>query len=121
VGQRPVGDEEAGEDENRRFGESREMLRPAVTVGVARVGWATGDPHREEGEEGGDEIGARVDGLGDEPEAPARQPGAELEDDEHQCREDGDESGAPLRSHEGRLNRTGNDESPQKRALVESV
>jgi hypothetical protein len=95
----PVGDEEAGEDEDRRLGERRQMLRPPVAVRVARVGRPAGDAHCEEGQQRGDEIRARVDRLGDETEAAARQPGAELQTDQDERSDDGDQSGSPLRGH----------------------
>jgi hypothetical protein len=103
VRDRSVGDEEAGEDEDRCLGERGEMLGLAVPVRMARVRGAARDPEGEERQQSGDEVGARVHRLGDEPEAAARQARAELEPDEHKGREHGHERGSPLRRHQKRL------------------
>ena len=50
------------------------MLGLAVSVLVPGVGGPRGDADGEEGEQRGDEVGARVDGLGDE----AKRPRAEI-------------------------------------------
>ena len=53
-------DHERGDDEDRRLGESGEVLGLSVPVRMADVGRAAGDPDREEGQEGGDEIRSRM-------------------------------------------------------------
>ena len=75
------------------------MLGLTVAVLMPLVGRATGDADREEREQGGDEVGARVQSLGDEPEAAAREARAELERNEGSRRADGDERRAALRGH----------------------
>jgi hypothetical protein len=95
----PVRDEEAREHEDRRLGESSEMLRPTVSVGVSRIGRPSGDADGEEGQKRGDEIRTGVDRLGDEPEAAARQARTELQPDQHERRKDGDEGCSALRAH----------------------
>ena len=96
---RAIRDEDARDDEERGLGERREMLRLAVPVLMARIGRTHGDSDREERQERGDEVGAGVDRLGDEPEAVRREPRRELERDERARGEDGDERGPALRAH----------------------
>ena len=67
------------------------MLRLAVAELVLHVGRPGGDAHREVGEQRSDEVGARVGSLRDEAEAVRREADAQLEDDEHRRRGDGDE------------------------------
>ena len=45
------------------------MLGLAVTVLMRDIGGPYGDADREEGQEGGDQVGAGVRGRGDEPKA----------------------------------------------------
>ena len=60
-------------DEERRLGERGEVLRLAVAVLVRDVGGPRRDADREEREQRRDEVGARVQRLGDEPEAVGRE------------------------------------------------
>ena len=68
--------------EHRRLDEGGEMLSLAVAVLVPLVGRANGDADREERQQRGDEVGARVQRLRDEPEAAAREARAELQRNE---------------------------------------
>jgi len=79
--------------------ERGQVLGFAVPVGMTAVGRAAGDPDREERQEGGDEVGAGVNRLGYQPEAPGREPGTELQSNERASRSNGNKSSAPLRSH----------------------
>ena len=65
----------------------------------ARVGRPPGDADREQRQQRRDEVGPGVDCLRDEAEAPAREPGGELQRDEHAGGDDRDECRAPLRAH----------------------
>jgi class 3 adenylate cyclase/tetratricopeptide (TPR) repeat protein len=102
-GDRDSGDEEAHPDEEGSLGERREVLRLRVAEGMSAVGRPDRDRDGKEREERGSEIGPRVRGLGEEPEAAAREPRDELDHDQEACRSDRDERGAPLRRHGGRL------------------
>ena len=92
---------QAGQDEDRRLGESREVLRLAVAVLVPDVGGADRDADREERQERRDEVGARVQRLRDEPEAVRGEACAELERDERDGRDHRDERGTSLRDSPG--------------------
>ena len=93
------GDRDADEREHRRLTERGKMLRLAVAVLMPLVGRADGDADREERQQRGDEVGARVQCLGDEPEAAARQARAELERDEGSRCANRNERRAALRGH----------------------
>ena len=75
------------------------MLRFAVPVCMGAIGGACRDPEREERQERGDEIGPRMDRLGEEPEAVRRDAGDELDGDQHRGGDDRAERRSPLRSH----------------------
>jgi len=92
-------DQEACEHEDRGLSERREVLCLAVPVLVAGVGRPDGDADREEGQQRGDQVGARVHCLGDEPEAAGGEARAELQPDQGQRGEDGEERGAARRGH----------------------
>ena len=94
-------DHERGDDEDRGLGECGEVLRLPVPVRMADVGRAAGDPDREEGQEGGDEVRSRVGRLREKAEAARVDPRHELERDEHERREHRDESGPTLGRHAG--------------------
>ena len=94
-------DDERGHDEDRGLGERAEVLRLAVPVRMADVGRPAGDPDREEGQEGGDEVRSRVGRLREKAEAARVDPRHELERDEHERREHRDESGPTLGRHAG--------------------
>ena len=79
------------------------MLGLAVAVRVAPVGGLHGEADGEEREQRGDEVGARVQRLGDEAEAAARKARAELDEHQRDGRTHGHERGAPLRGHAGRV------------------
>ena len=79
------------------------MLRLAVAVEVAGVRGLCRDADREERQECGDEVGAGVRCVGDEPEAARREAGHELDRDQDDGGGDRDERGAALRGHAGRL------------------
>ena len=78
------------------------MLGLPVAVLVAEIGGAHGDADGEEGQQRGDEIGARVGGLRDEAEAVRGEAGAELERDQRERREHRPERGFPLGLHGGK-------------------
>ena len=59
--------------EDARLGERREVLGLAVAVLVAPVGRPDGDADGEERQQCGDEVGARVERLGDEAERAGRE------------------------------------------------
>ena len=105
VGNRPPDDEDARGGEEARFRERREMLGLAVAVRVRAVGRTDGDADREERQERGDEVHARVQRFRDEAEAVGRETGNELERDERRRRADRDERRAALRIHGRRLDR----------------
>ncbi len=90
-------------DEDRGFGQRREVLGLAVPVGMPRIRRPAGNPEREERQQRRDQVGPGVDRLGDEAEAPAREAGTELEPDQHQRGQNRDERCSPLRAHRARL------------------
>ena len=92
-------DADAEQREDRRLGQRGEVLSFAVAVGVVPVGGADRDPDREERKERRDEVGAGVQRLGEEPEAPGRDPGHELQDEEARGGEHGHERDSALRGH----------------------
>ena len=67
--------------------------------GWPRVGGPDGDRHREERHERSSQVRARVRRLGEQPEAPAREPRDELDRDQEAGGPDRDERGAALRRH----------------------
>ena len=71
----------------------------AVAPRVPAVGRANRDRDGEEREQRRREIGPRVRGLGEEAEAPAREPRGELDRDQEAGGPDRDERGAALRRH----------------------
>jgi hypothetical protein len=81
------------------------VLGLAVAELVRDVGRPRRDAKREVGEQRGDEVGARVRRLGDEPEAVGRQADAELEHDERRGGADRDERGTTLRAHAAKARR----------------
>ena len=82
---------------NAGLGKRGEVLGLAVAVLVAPVGRLGGDADREEREQGRDEVGARVDRLGDQAEAVRGEADRELERDERRRRGDRHERGPALR------------------------
>ena len=70
-----------------------------LAVLMAGVGGTHGDPDSEEGQKGGDEVGAGVHRLRHEAEAARREAGAELEPDERERGEDRPERSFPLGLH----------------------
>ena len=72
------------------------MLGLPVPVRMAAVGRPRSDPDGEEGQQRGDEIGAGMRCLGDEPERMSLEPDSELERDETCGREDRDQSCSAL-------------------------
>ena len=103
--QRESGDRNADESEHRRLEERCEMLGLSVPVLMLDVRRPAGDADREEGQQRGDEVGARVQRLGDEPEAAAREARAELQRDECSRRADRNERRAALRGHAPKVRR----------------
>ena len=97
--ERPVRDVQAREHEDPRLRERREMLRLAVSVRVPAIGRPPGDADGEQRQQRRDEVGPGVHRLRDEAEAPAREPGGELQRDEHAGGDDRDECRTPLRAH----------------------
>ena len=91
---RLVGDREAREHEHGALGERREVLGLAVAERMAVVRRAPRDADGEERQQRGDDVGARMDRLGDEREAVGEQPDDELRRDERDRRDDRDERGA---------------------------
>ena len=106
-GQRAVRDVQAGEDEDPRLGQRGEVLRLPVPVRVPAIGRPPGDPDREQRQQRRHEVGAGVHRFGDEPEAPARETGGELQRDEHAGGDHRDEGGAPLRAHPAKATEAG--------------
>ena len=92
------------------------MLGLAVPVLVPRISRPGGDADGEEGEQRRDEVGAGVERLRDEPEAPGGEAGDELERDQRGRGEHGDERGAALRAHGRRLVRNRAPSRPRERA-----
>ena len=97
--ERPVRDVQAREHEDPRLRERREMLRLPVSVRVPAVGRAPGDADCEQRQQRRHEVGPGVHSLRDEAQAPTREPGAELQRDEHARGDDRDKCRAPLRAH----------------------
>jgi hypothetical protein len=100
---RDVHDRQRRSDEDRGLGERREVLGLPVPVLVPDVCRPDGDTDREERQERGHEVGARVRRLGEEAQAPGGQAGDELDGDQDDCRADRDKGDAPLRAHGHRL------------------
>src|SRR5439155_21318624 len=71
----------------------------SVPVGMPPVGRAAGDSDRKQCQQRGDKVGAGVNRLGDEPEAPGREPSPELERNENAGSSNRNKSSAPLGSH----------------------
>ncbi len=92
-----VGDAEARDHEERRLCQGREVLGLPVSVLVGAVGRPDGDADREERQQRGDEVGARVQGFGDEAEAVRGQADHELDHDERGRDPHRDEGCPPLR------------------------
>jgi hypothetical protein len=92
-------DAHAEQREDRRLGQRGEVLGLTVAVGVVAVGRADGDPDGEERQERRDEVRARVQRLGEEAEAPGRDPGHELQDEEARGGEHRDERDSALWRH----------------------
>ena len=120
---REPGDREADEREHGSLGERGQVLGLAVAERMRTVGGTAGDADREEGEDGSDEVGARVERLGDEPEAAADQPGDELERKEQRRGGDRGERGSPQRAHGRRLDGfgRGDDQRLPRRACSRSI
>ena len=101
---------DGGNDEDRTLGERRKMLGLPVAVLVAEIGGAHGDADGEEGQQRGDEVGARMGGLRDEAEAVRGEAGTELQRDQRERREHRPERGFPLGLHGGkRTQRSGHE------------
>ena len=98
-GDRNAADREADRHEQPRLRERGEVLGLPVPERVAAIGGTHCDRDREEREQRGAEVGPGVRRLGEQPEAPAREPGAELDRDQEAGGPDRDERGAPLRRH----------------------
>ena len=60
-------DHDRGDDEHRRLGQRGQVLRLPVSVVVPAIGRPHRVPDREEGEQRGDEVGARMHRLGEQP------------------------------------------------------
>ena len=93
---REAGDQDADEDQERGLGERREMLGLPVAPRMSGVRGANRDRDGEEREQRGREVRARVRGLREQPEAPAREPGRELDRDQQARGPDRDERRAAL-------------------------
>ena len=91
--------DEADEQQHERLGECRQVLRLAVTVRMREVGGLGRDADREEGEERRHEVCPRVQRLGDEAEATAREAGSELHPHQRHRGTDRDECSASLWAH----------------------
>ena len=85
------------EDEERGLRERGEVLGLPVPPRMPGVGRPHRDRDREEREQRGREVGPRVRSLGEQPEAPAREPRGELDRDQQARGPDRDQRGAPLR------------------------
>ena len=98
-------DPDADEDEEPGLRERSEVLGLRVPVRVAAIRRTNRNRHREEREQRGREVGARVRRLGEQPETRAGQPDDELDHHEETRSPDRDERSAALRRHGGRLRR----------------
>ena len=83
-------DEHAGDREDRRLAECRQVLRLAVSELMRHVGGPRGDANREVRQQSGNEVRARVHGFRDQAEAVGGETDTQLQDDEHRSRCDGD-------------------------------
>ena len=81
-------DEQRHEQQEGALAERGQVLGLAMAVVVLAVGRAERHAHGEEGEQGGHEVGARVDRLGEERERARGEPGGELDRDEEHGRGD---------------------------------
>ena len=79
------------------------MLGLAVPVLMPDVGRPSRHADGEERQQRCDEVGARVRGLREEPEAVRREARPELQPDQSDRDQHGDERSPPLRSHRGSL------------------
>src|SRR5262249_11517602 len=111
----PPGDQQAGHDEDRGLAERREVLGLPVAVGVAGVGRPARDADRVERQQRRDEVGPRMGRLGEQAEAVRREPGDELDRDQHTGCGDRHERGPALGAHAGRI--SGTRKGPPWRAL----
>ena len=75
-------DERAGQDQEAAFAQRGEVLGLAVAVGMVAVRRPDRDAQRQERQQGGDEVGARVHGLGDQAQRAGDKAGDELERDQ---------------------------------------
>ena len=90
-------DQDADEDQERGLGERGQVLGLPVAPRMSGVGGPDGDRDGEEREERGSEVGARVRGLGEQPETPAREPRRQLDRDQQARGPDRHERRAALR------------------------
>ena len=88
-------DEQRAADQDRRLAERAEVLGAAMAVGVAPVGRAPAEAHREERQHGGDHVAAGLDAGRDQPEAVRGQADAELQRHEQRGGGDRDERRPP--------------------------
>ncbi len=91
-----VDDHRRGGDDEQRLDDPAEVLDLLVAVVVVHVRGLGGLAHRVEGDEGGDQVGARVQRLGDDGDRPREDADRELEGDERRVGGDGDRRGARL-------------------------
>ncbi len=96
---RLVHDENAAADQDRRLAERGQVLRARVPVLVALIRRLARQPDREERQERGDDIAARLDPRGDQPEAAGDHARDELQQHQRSGREDRNNRGAVLGSH----------------------
>ena len=74
-----AGDEQAQGDQDRRLSQRGEVLRLPVAVLVGRIGRPHCDSDREQREQSRDKVRSRMEGLREQPERAAREPGYELQ------------------------------------------
>ncbi len=85
---RLIRDHDARDDQDRALAERRQVLGLAVAVGMLAVCGTPGDADGEERQQRRDQVGGRVDRLGDQPQAVREQTHDQL--DRHQRRRGGD-------------------------------
>ncbi len=97
------GDRQRHQQQERALGERRQVLGLAVAVVVLLVGRADRHPHREQREQRGHEVGARVDRLGHEGQRAGGQAGGQLDRHQERGRRDADQRRASHRPAVGGL------------------
>ena len=90
------GDDHAADEDEHALDGRGHVLDLLVAVGVRLVGRHVGRAHREERDDRGDEVGGRVQGLGEQRDRARDGAGDRLEQDERRVRGDRERRGARL-------------------------